>query len=346
MKRFEFFTISVVLASCAYLIYDKRSLFQSLNDSKKSDRLAWPQILPAPLLPFSATNAYEDSSYSKNGNSLFRSTPAPAERWNKAFLPKRIDAYQFVGQSIGSMEGYSAVGTLLAPFYPPYKLMPFVQIQAVHFNQGTYGGNFGVGARYIPSTLGSVVGVNTFYDYQEGEHGPFHRVGFGVEAIGNRFGLSANGYVPVAKKKRVKTCVYDNYIGGYKAVNHQADRTYTGFNLEGTWIVLQRGDFWVYASGGPYVFTEGWGTSPFLGGQFTFEPNYGDFISLSFTISHDPVFGTLYGGGISLSLPLYAFSRLKDYKSPSGVSSRQIYQPVNRMGNAPSKRKCCWKSNF
>ncbi len=265
------------------------------------------------------------------------------EKWKKYPVPQRITTAQMLGNGIGENPGYSSLDIFIAPDYPPFKVMPFIEVGGAYFTDKTYGATFGIGGRYLSDTLLPLIGFNAFYDYRQGEYGSFHQLGLGVELTSPLWGFNFNGYIPMGSSKQGLTCVYDDYIGDYKAVNRQLETCSPGFNTSVSLLAIQQGPFYLYTFGGPYFFAKQ-GISPAVfGGFLTLQPQYKDYISVSLTVSHDPVFGTLFQGGISLSLPLY---RRKNTKGPGNLRNEQIYQPVNRMPTISLQRHCCWKSNF
>lgn len=263
--------------------------------------------------------------------------------WNKAPIPKRLSVAQLLGHSLGNNPGYSSLDLFMAPDYPAFSIMPFLQLTGLYLTDNTYAASIGIGGRRLSDSSVPLVGLNAFYDYRQGEYGPFHQLSLGIELTSTRWGLSFNGYMPIGQTKQGKTCIFDNYVGNYKAIHRQFETSSAGLQAIGSLLTLQKGAFTLYASGGPYFYAKN-GISPSVfGGTFTLQPQYKDYVSVFFTISHDPVFRTLFQGGLSLSLPLYSLS--EKAKHPR-LSNRQIYQSVSRMPTIPLQRHCCWEFNW
>lgn len=266
------------------------------------------------------------------------------ERWNKKPIPKRITAFGVVGNGIGYDGGYSGLDVMFAPEYPAFAVMPFIEAQGIFIFENQWAANLGVGGRSMSDKIPAMVGFNAFYSFREGNHGGYHQLGIGAELIGRRWELNANGYIPLGNTKHVRKCTFDDYIGDYKAVRKKKEKALFGGNIGLSLLAAQAGDFMLYASGGPYFLTGKSAHPQVWGGQVAIQPQFGDYFALSFIVSSDNYFGTLYQGGFVLSLPLYQFTKLK---KPRVVTNRQIYQPVKRMiPIIPLEEHCCWKSNF
>ncbi len=74
--------------------------------------------------------------------------------------------------------------------------------------------NFGVGYRNIVNPE-LMLGVNSFYDYQEKyEH---RRWSIGVEALGKQYEFRANRYMALSNKKEVQTGIFEEVLDGWDA---------------------------------------------------------------------------------------------------------------------------------
>lgn len=322
----------VLPVACLHLIWGKYGSFLS----QKNEEIKQKETSFSALIDSSSFAFWKESD------------PPPPQRWNHHPIPKRISAYTAVGQSPANATGYYGLQVFIAPQYPTLKVLPLVEANGFYFFDNTYGINLGIGGRYLPSQFPVIFGLNAVGGYYQGRHGPLFQAGAGLELIAERWGLHVNGYLPVAKKTQVSKHVFDQYGDGFKASCTQSESSFKGFNAEGSVLALQKEDFFLYVSGGPYFFVTRKDHIPFWGGQFTVQPQYLDILSLSFSVSHDPFLGTLYQGTLSVSIPLYSFSRLKDYRGYRnyGWINRQIYQPLRRFGPIPSDRMCCWETNF
>ncbi len=266
-----------------------------------------------------------------------------SEKWNEKLALKRVTAFGVVGNGIGYSGGYTGLDVIFAPEYPAFAVMPFVEAQGLFIFDNTWVANLGVGGRFFSNRIAGMFGFNAFYGFRQGHQGLYHQLGLGVELIGKRWGINGNGYIPLGNTQHVKKYVFDDYIGSYKAVQKKKEGGMYGGNVALSLLAAQSGSFMLYAMGGSY-FLAGKSDQPQVwGGQLSIQPQFGDYFALSFIITHDNFYGTLYQGGFVFSLPLYKFTKLKKSK---GVKNRQIYQPVERMVVIPLEERSCWNCNF
>ncbi len=320
-----------MLAVYAYQTFGKSGLFSSPSANGKVNPLRWPAV---PLNTDFASESARRSEVLQDG----------ARRWNRYPIPKRVSAFGAGGQQPGCNQNFTGLDVMFAPEYPPFSVMPFVEAQGTFFFDNTLGASFGIGGRALSNVIPALLGMNVFYDYREGTQSSFHQVSLGFEVIGKRFEFYANGYAPVGSSSNTQKCTFDQYVGNYKATRRSIQSSFYAADATLNIMAIKAGNFMVYTSGGPY-YLRGKPNSPQIwGGQVGIQPQFGDYLSLSFNVSHDPHFGTLFQGGIMLSLPLYRFTSLG---KPRTVTNRQIYQPAHRMmSTIPLDTHCCWKSNF
>lgn len=78
----------------------------------------------------------------------------------------------------------------------------FSDLRFFSTNQGFFGGNFGVGYRYLMSDYDRVVGGSLWYDVDESTGSIFHQAGFSLETYGQYLDARANLYVPVSDTEK------------------------------------------------------------------------------------------------------------------------------------------------
>ncbi|WP_437187035.1 inverse autotransporter beta domain-containing protein [Planctomicrobium sp. SH668] len=69
--------------------------------------------------------------------------------------------------------------------------------------EGKFGGNFGLGYRFIDPTDTALFGVNGFYDVDTSSGSTFHQLSVGWEARMRMAGFSGNVYMPVGNKEKI-----------------------------------------------------------------------------------------------------------------------------------------------
>ena len=260
-------------------------------------------------------------------------------------LPQRISWTQGFGRGIGAPGGYADLQMFFAPNYPGRFVMPFAQLGGYRFYSPSYwGAALGGGVRFLPGSTPLIIGGNSFYNYGETNYRGIHELGLGLELIGLRWGLWVNGYAPLNGKLHQRRSHF-TYPGGFTASVTQFSSAFAGVEVLASGMIYQKGLFLVNVWGGPYALSAG-RIPTFWGYQFAIQPQYRDYLSVFFGVSHDSVFGTLLQGGISFSLPLYNFSSLKGQKTSSGFDNWQVYQPVRRFKTLPERGGCCWKRNW
>lgn len=250
------------------------------------------------------------------------------------------------GEGIGLGTDYSTIAVLFASDYQLGHMFPLIDMRVHRFDNSNYAANFGVGGRYVPedSSSCSILGFNAYYDYCRGRLGNFNQVGLGVEVLGRRWDFRANGYIPIGLKKHKLTCVFDDYIGPYRATKRKREFASYGCNAEvGYLLTSPTKAFLFYAAAGPYYLT---GHRQAVGGEARIRPQYKDYLAIDLRVSHDSVFKTLYQAEFIVYLPLYRLFCSKGKKGPCGITNRQIYQPIERFEIMPLQRKTCWTSNF
>jgi hypothetical protein len=285
--------------------------------------------------------------------SLFKSAqnkgPAP-EQDRKAYnwLPKRISVRHVVGNQneIAFGTNYTTLSLLFAPPYTIGEILPMVDLRGHRFDDNTYAATAGFVARYIPypDTFCNLLGFNAYYDYREGGIGYYQQVSGGVEILGKRWDFRGNVYVPFGPKESVKVCVYD-YGDDLYAINRLLEEVSYSFNAEvGYYLIRSEKNFLFYMAGGPYFIAGRCGSYNTVGGEFRVRPQYRDYIALDLSISHDPLFETIWQALVIVNLPLYQIGNQN--KKPCGISDRQIFQPVEQFEVMPLMRQSCWRTNY
>ncbi len=194
-----------------------------------------------------------------------------------------------------------------------------------------------------PDAVFQALGANLYYDFRQGKKGNYNQIGLGLEALGNRWEMRGNGYIPISVNQHIDKCVFNKYIGNFFAVNEQFESSSYGFNAEVGYYIVQSENFSLFAAAGPYYFA-GKKFSGRTGGEFRIRPQYRDYLAVEASVSHDNFFGTVYQARVTLILPLYQMSTYLKTKSP--ISNRIIYQTVDRNQVIPLENRCCWKRNF
>ncbi len=186
------------------------------------------------------------------------------------------------GSGIGYDQGYTTVDLFLAPFQPIQDTwLPFIDVRGHVFNNATYAGNLGLGARILKKR---VWGVNLFYDARNTKHQFFNQFGAGLEVLGNTFDFRVNGYLP--------------FEDGDKGARFF---TMGGLNVEVGWKDNKVSDMPVYLAAGPYYF-HGKNKNA-IGLQTRFKVDFFEYVGVEGILSYDPVFRLNVQGQFSITIP-------------------------------------------
>ena len=279
----------------------------------------------------------------KNRKGVASKNPSGYSFWPKRITLRHVEGW---GEGVSFGTDYSTLALLSAPDYRSGPCYADVGPSRSPFRQQHLCGKY----RYwgqIHSNWGwfcQILGLNAFYDWREGKLGNYQQIGVGLEILGKRWDLRANGYVPISVKQRKLKCVFNQYEGDYFAIHRQCEFTSYGYNAEVGYYAIRGKDFFLYAAGGPYYLVRKCHNKT-RGGEFRLRPQYKDYLALDFSVSHDNVFGTVYQAQVILYLPLYQISK-RINKRPCGLSDQQIYQPIERFEVMPIGRRSCWQTNF
>ena len=259
-------------------------------------------------------------------------------------IPKRIDLGHIEGKGVGYDTGYTKLSVILGPEYRVGHHSTLLDLRGVVFDDGKFAANAGFIGRFLSKSFCEIFGWNIFYDFRQGKRRNFNQVSGGFEVLNKRWELHANASVPVGKRKRTKTCVYDNYVGPYREVCKSTQAAAYVFDGNLGYYLVNGKNFQLYAAAGSYYLTGPLHTSA-VGGKAWLRTQFGDILSVELSASHDRVFHTIYQVNAVLTLPLYKLSPvLKKKRGPCGMSTRQVYQPIDR--DMVLYKKCCCHDNF
>lgn len=260
-------------------------------------------------------------------------------------LPKRIDLTHIEGWEAGINYGtnYSSLAILFAPDYRIGHTLPLVDLRAHRFDNNTYAASLGVIARYLPESFCELLGANIYYDYRQGSIGHFHQMGVGVEILSKRWDFRANAYIPFTTEFKCQ-CHFDDYQGGFFIKERKTETVSYGYNAEVGYLAVRTHTFLLYLAAGPYYMTGRHCHEKTRGVKARIRPQYKDYLALDLSMTHDPVYETVYQAKVIISLPLYQITGQN--KNHCGVTDRQIYQPVERFEVMPVGKCQCWKTNF
>ncbi len=279
--------------------------------------------------------------------------PPPPENERNPYLPipQRITASHTEGENLQNFfaSNYTSLDILLGGTYVPGKFLPMLNFQGDRFDDITYAASAGIVTRIIPSLSSNfrqILGFNVFYDYRQGNIGYYNQLALGLEILGKRWDFRSNIYFPFGAKRRVDPCKGAGHSHSYMENENLLESLSYSFNAEVGWLAINSKYLLLYFAGGPYYISEKHQSGKTRGGEFRIQPQYKDFIALNLSVSHDPVFNTIYQAEAIVHLPLYLFAKKIPKKQTCGITPRQIYQPVERFQVMPLGRASCWSGRF
>lgn len=253
--------------------------------------------------------------------------------------PERISVSNTEGKGLGYSRGYTSLDLFLSQPFCEKRCAPFLDLRGHIFTNGKYAANAGAGFRWMNKNCTQIWGINGFYDYLLTKHRPYNQVGLGLEFLANKWGVTANGYLPVGKKE---TPLYEfDYL----------DTSPTLFLMKGTeQFALKGADMevgyrycnrqgWIVRAGiGPYFY---WGRSAAtenalqpahrhaFGGRLSAGFTWRNFIAIEGSATYDSLFKWGGQGTVTLSFPFDLTFKTKG-KGCFDCMQERLYQPVRR----------------
>lgn len=300
---------------------------------------------PAVKKPLAEKPVAQFSWFDKGESAPKSSQEIPdTRRPNPYPIPKRFDLGHIEGKGIGYDTGYTKLSVILGPEYRVGHHVTLLELRGVVFDDGKFAANAGLIGRFLSKSFCEIFGWNIFYDYRQGSRGNYNQISGGFEVLNKRWELHINGGAPVGKRKHTKKCVFDNYIGPYREVCKRSEAAdYFADGSLGYYFVNGK-NFQMYLGVGSYYINGPINTSA-VGGKAVLRPQFGDVLSVELSVSHDHLFDTIYQVNAVLTLPLYRLSPvLKKKRGPCGMTTRQVYQPIDR--DMILYKRCCCHNNF
>lgn len=243
------------------------------------------------------------------------------------------------GQFIGQDKNYGEVGLFLGPA-PQDNWFFFSDLRGYWLQNHRLAANAGLGMRWLDCCSERVWGGNVYYDYFEGRHKGFNRMGVGLESLGTCLDFRINGYLPLNESAHSSK---NNllYPGGYIATFQRREFAYKGVDAEIGGQIWDGCDFDIYAAAGPYYYG-GKDVSEVYGGQIRLELRFFEYLTLEGRFSDDNRYHLQGQGKLVLSIPLDSFFCCFDLDPCRELFTR----PVRRNG-LPFFDKCCnWTKNW
>lgn len=219
---------------------------------------------------------------------------------SETFQPGRIEIRHIESNGIGYSCGYTTWALMYAPIHSA-SAASLIDLRAHLLNNGSFACNAGCGVRLLSPNW--IYGMNTYYDYRNLKNQSYHQLGLGIELLGNRLDLRANGYLPVGRTtSRCFGLVFDSFQDHSIFTRRKQLFSMSGFDAEASLLFKAIPQLRLYSALGPYYFTGKGHHAP--GGKGRLEVWYKDYISLDASLSYDSLFRWIGQGQIGFYFPI------------------------------------------
>jgi hypothetical protein len=235
-----------------------------------------------------------------------------------------------------SVKGGSERSTLTTEFWAPLAQksdrVVYTDLRLMGDDDDNREGNLGIGYRQIYEPTNSVLGVHGWIDRRRTEHNStFHQATFGVESLGDKIDLRANGYIPLNGSHVVTTPNLGSatpYLAGsglfYDTTGSVAETPQYGMDVEAGYRlpIFEKQVDTIRVFGGSYYFFRD-NTDSVLGGRARIESQINSIFSIGARFQYDKPRGSQGFLEATLRFP---FSAKKLYQK-SGLVSRLDESP-------------------
>lgn len=252
-----------------------------------------------------------------------------------------LSVSHWFGRGIGYDSGYTSFEALLFPFPCCEKVAPYLDLRVHYLDDNDWAANGGLGIRFMPDHSNFIYGINGYFDYRsdEGRDIHFTQGGIGLELIGCRMDLRANGYFPIKKSHTIQKCRFfygDEYFVFRDRIRHAL----TGGDVEfGMYLNCRPQCIEFYAAVGGYFYGGDVYVKP-VGGRFRFLVTYSDYFSLQGLVTHDNLFKTRFQGEIAIHIP-FGCPPPRECVRLRNLSRRPFRNEI-----IPIEEYCCWDFNY
>jgi len=248
------------------------------------------------------------------------------EEISSQFFETRVEVGYSFGQLIGMRQGYTELG-LFVPSLATSSLISFIDCRGYRFLNSKWGSSSGIGLR--KSLDKYIIGGNLYYDYLEGHtHKPLHRLGVGLEWLGDSWDLRLNTYFPLGKQSySSKTVSYVDPARNYFITSYEKQCCIAkGFDAEIGGYLFCWNRFAFYGAAGPYYYSSKQ-KMHYFGVQARAEISYNTLLSIHVKTSYDSVNRSRTLGQIQISIPFDVLC-----KTLTCLCENLALQPVKRNG--------------
>ncbi len=242
----------------------------------------------------------------------------------------RFSATHREANGIGYDQGYTSLDGFFA-FSSIGSWHPFFDFRAHLFNDGRPAANVGFGLRFLPKTLPAVFGINGFFDIKNTKHSTFEQSGIGIEILGTKWFMRANGYIPIFNKNHLYSIRFSEFKNHYAFFESNRELAFKGFDIS-VGRTLAKKKLWDLSSSlGGYMFFADYHKQA-KGGLVKFKSNISLF-SLETQVSYDSYFKGIGQIQAALNIPFGKQVRTKTKgmtRSQTNALANRITEEVDR----------------
>ncbi|MBM3197883.1 MAG: hypothetical protein FJZ58_01335 [Chlamydiae bacterium] len=250
--------------------------------------------------------------------------------------PKTDPSFRFrlkhrEANGIGYNQGYSSLDGFFV-FGATESWFPFLDFRAHLFNNGKPAANLGFGLRYLPDHLHAVFGINGFLDIKATSHSSFEQVGAGIEILGTKWQMQANGYFPMFSHNHLYQVGFYTFQGNHALFRAKRELAFKGYDLSCKRLLWSSRLCDLSATLGGYQFFADYEQRA-SGGLFKMQTNLTPYLSFEGQASYDSLFKGILQIQMSLSIPFGKRISLKNTKLSCVQRSRlahNISEEVDR----------------
>lgn len=238
------------------------------------------------------------------------------------------------GRTVGVNRSYTTLESLSFPVR--YKnFWPFVDLRGHYFDHGKFAANAGIGGRFLLPNFNQVLGLNAYYDYRQVSHHNFNQLGLGLEWLGSFLNFRLNGYLPLGKRKFLKSSCFHEYEGGYFVLIEEFDKASSGVDFEIEAHLLKMAGTDLYFAVGPYYYTGNKCRANFYGAQAYLRGEYNSRIFFGVNGTYDHINKTRVQAELAWRFPISL-----------PYQQTQLFEPVRRREMIVRESYCRWHYNF
>lgn len=140
---------------------------------------------------------------------------------------------------IGYNQGYTSLDGFFL-FSSIGNWHPYFDARAHVFNNGRPAANLGLGLRYLPDNIRAVFGVNGFFDFKNTSNSTFEQVGAGFEILGEKWGMRANGYLPIFSRNNTYDISFYKFYHNHALFRAKHEIAFKGFDISLNRMLIER----------------------------------------------------------------------------------------------------------